>query len=85
MNVTSVKGRIALPSDNVYISTKWALEALSDILRRELKRFGVKVVIVEPGNFGGITGMLNEQNASCFFNCGTCISTHFFHYCLGKK
>ncbi|KAH3869724.1 D-beta-hydroxybutyrate dehydrogenase, mitochondrial-like isoform X2 [Dreissena polymorpha] len=62
INVTSVKGRIALPADVCYTTTKWAGEAFSDILRREMKRFGIKVVIVEPGNFGGITGMLNDKN-----------------------
>jgi len=62
INVTSVKGRIALPSDVIYTATKWAGEAMSDILRREMKRFGVKVIIVEPSNFGGLTGMLNEHN-----------------------
>ena len=43
---------------------KWAGEAFSDILRREMYRFGVKVIIIEPGNFGGLTGMLNEENVS---------------------
>jgi 3-hydroxybutyrate dehydrogenase len=42
--------------------TKWAGEALSDILRREMYRFGVKVIIIEPGHFGGITGMLTNES-----------------------
>ncbi|WAQ96886.1 BDH-like protein [Mya arenaria] len=61
INVTSVKGRIALPSDVAYTTTKWAGEAFSDILRREMYRFGIRVVLIEPGNFGGITGMLNTE------------------------
>ncbi|XP_052760123.1 D-beta-hydroxybutyrate dehydrogenase, mitochondrial-like [Mya arenaria] len=64
INVTSVKGRIALPSDVAYTTTKWAGEAFSDILRREMYRFGIRVVLIEPGNFGGITGMLNTETLS---------------------
>lgn len=67
--MTSVKGRIALPVDAPYTVTKWAGEAFSDILRREMARFGIRVVIVEPGNFGGITGMLNEQNVLSYYFC----------------
>ena len=43
---------------------KWAGEAFSDILRREMSRFGVKVVIIEPGDFGGLTGMGNSTAVS---------------------
>ena len=59
INVTSVKGRIANTLDTAYAMTKWAGEAFSDILRREMGRFGVKVIIMEPGDFGGLTGMGN--------------------------
>lgn len=62
INITSVRGRLALPTDACYTPTKWAGEAFSDILRREMYRFGVKVIIIEPGNFGGLTGMLNKTN-----------------------
>lgn len=62
INVTSVRGRLAMPTDVCYTPTKWAGEAFSDILRREMYRFGVKVIIIEPGNFGGLTGMLNQEN-----------------------
>ena len=69
MNVTSVRGRIALPTCVSYTPTKWAGEAFSDILRREMHRFGVKVIIIEPGNFGGLTGMLNRENVSYYAIC----------------
>ncbi|XP_046560896.1 D-beta-hydroxybutyrate dehydrogenase, mitochondrial-like [Haliotis rubra] len=61
VNVTSVKGRFALPSNAAYSMTKWAGENLSDTLRLEMKRFGVKVIIMEPGHFGGATGCLNKE------------------------
>ena len=61
MNVTSIKGRVAVPHDVGYCASKYAAEAFSDILRREMHKFGVKVSIVEPGYFDGATGMLNKE------------------------
>ena len=49
VNVSSVVGRIVWPWSSVYASTKHALEALSDGLRRETAPFGVRVVLIEPG------------------------------------
>jgi short-subunit dehydrogenase len=49
VNVSSVAGRVTMPGSGVYSSTKFAIEALSDALRFEVARFGVQVVIVEPG------------------------------------
>jgi NAD(P)-dependent dehydrogenase (short-subunit alcohol dehydrogenase family) len=49
VNVSSVGGRTALPLLGAYNASKWALEALSDSLRRELRHLGVKVSVIEPG------------------------------------
>jgi len=49
VNVSSVAGRIGFPGSPAYISSKFALEGLSESLRYELGQFGVKVVIIEPG------------------------------------
>jgi NAD(P)-dependent dehydrogenase (short-subunit alcohol dehydrogenase family) len=49
VNVSSIGGRIALPLVGPYAASKFALEALSDSLRRELRGSGVDVVLVEPG------------------------------------
>ena len=49
INVTSVAGRIANPPLAPYTASKWALEALSEVLAAEMKPFGVRVAIVEPG------------------------------------
>ncbi|XP_048762664.1 D-beta-hydroxybutyrate dehydrogenase, mitochondrial-like [Ostrea edulis] len=62
VNVTSVRGRCVFPVASAYTMAKFAGEAFSDGLRIEMRKFGVKVVIVEPGNFGGATGMLNEKS-----------------------
>lgn len=64
INVTSAKGKLCLPLNAVYGAAKYAIEAFSDVLRLEMKKFGVKVVIVEPGDFGGTTGMLSSKTLS---------------------
>jgi NAD(P)-dependent dehydrogenase (short-subunit alcohol dehydrogenase family) len=49
VNVSSVAGRIGFPASPAYISSKFALEGLSESLRYELSPFGVNVIIIEPG------------------------------------
>ena len=49
VNVSSVAGRIGFPVSPAYISSKFALEGLSESLRFELMPFGVNVIIIEPG------------------------------------
>jgi NAD(P)-dependent dehydrogenase (short-subunit alcohol dehydrogenase family) len=49
VNVSSIGGRVALPLVGAYNASKFALEAVSDSLRRELLPHGVDVVVIEPG------------------------------------
>ena len=49
LNVSSVGGRVTFPFFGAYHASKYALEALSDALRAELRGFGVHVAIIEPG------------------------------------
>ncbi|GBL40701.1 short-chain dehydrogenase/reductase [Nitrosopumilaceae archaeon] len=49
VNVSSVAGRIGFPGSPAYISSKFALEGLSESIRYELGQFGVKIIIIEPG------------------------------------
>jgi NAD(P)-dependent dehydrogenase (short-subunit alcohol dehydrogenase family) len=49
VNVTSIGGRFGEPFGSWYHATKFAVEGLSDCLRMELRPFGIRVVIVEPG------------------------------------
>src|ERR687886_135115 len=56
VNISSGAGRFGFPSGSAYVSTKFAVEGLSESMLYELEPFGIKVVIVEPGvirtNFG---------------------------------
>jgi NAD(P)-dependent dehydrogenase (short-subunit alcohol dehydrogenase family) len=49
VNISSVVGRLGLPGSSAYISTKFALEGLSECLRYELGQFGIKTTLIEPG------------------------------------
>ena len=59
VNVSSMGGEIAFPLGAWYHASKHALEAYSDALRQEVRRFGVDVVLIQPGlirtEFGGVT------------------------------
>lgn len=49
VNISSVGGKVVLPTYGAYAGSKFALEAASDALRREVSGLGIKVVVVEPG------------------------------------
>jgi NAD(P)-dependent dehydrogenase (short-subunit alcohol dehydrogenase family) len=49
VNISSVGGKFALPTYGAYAGSKFALEAVSDALRREVSDAGIKIVVVEPG------------------------------------
>ncbi len=58
VNLSSMGGRLTFPGGGLYHSSKYALEALSDALRFEVRGFGVDVILIEPGlivtNFGEV-------------------------------
>jgi NAD(P)-dependent dehydrogenase (short-subunit alcohol dehydrogenase family) len=49
VNISSIGGKVAMAAYGAYAGAKFALEAVSDSLRREVADFGVKVIVVEPG------------------------------------
>ncbi len=49
VNISSVAGRIGFPGTPAYISSKFALEGLSESLRYEMSPFGINTIIIEPG------------------------------------
>jgi NADP-dependent 3-hydroxy acid dehydrogenase YdfG len=69
VNISSIAGRWVSPGAGWYGASKFAVEALSDALRLELKAFGVNVVVVEPGviatDFAHVVSPSMEQSLSC--------------------
>src|SRR5580692_7808968 len=51
VNISSLAGIIGLPFSGLYSASKFALEGVSESLRMECRPFGVRVVLVEPGDF----------------------------------
>lgn len=49
ININSGAGVLAIPLSGAYSMSKFALQALSDVLRVELKQFAIKTIVVEPG------------------------------------
>jgi len=49
VNISSVAGKIGFPVSPAYISSKFALEGLSESMRYELSPFGINTIIIEPG------------------------------------
>jgi NAD(P)-dependent dehydrogenase (short-subunit alcohol dehydrogenase family) len=49
VNISSGAGRFGYPGGSAYVSTKFALEGLSESISYELEPFGIKVALVEPG------------------------------------
>lgn len=52
VNVSSAAGKIAIPFQAHYCASKFAVEGLTESLYHEVKRYGIRVVLVEPGDVG---------------------------------
>jgi NAD(P)-dependent dehydrogenase (short-subunit alcohol dehydrogenase family) len=70
--ISSMGGRITFPGGSAYHGSKYALEAISDVLRFELANFGVSVVVVEPGlvatEYGSaaLSGLEGDEHAGAY-------------------
>jgi NAD(P)-dependent dehydrogenase (short-subunit alcohol dehydrogenase family) len=49
INISSGAGRIGYPGGSAYVSSKFALEGLSESMAYEIEQFGIRTVLVEPG------------------------------------
>lgn len=76
VNIGSMGGRLTFPGGGLYHATKYAVEAISDALRFEVRGFGVDVILVEPGlivtGFGDVAAATvsetDERGAYAHFN-----------------
>ena len=59
VNFSSIGGRIGLPFQGLYSATKFAIEGLTEALWMEVHRFGIRVVLIEPGDFA--TGFTDSR------------------------
>ncbi|MEW5784771.1 MAG: SDR family NAD(P)-dependent oxidoreductase [Bacillota bacterium] len=50
INISSLAGLIAIPFQGFYSAAKYALEGLTESLRMEVREFGIRVVLIEPGD-----------------------------------
>ncbi|WP_134087838.1 oxidoreductase [Olivibacter sp. XZL3] len=51
MNVSSIAGRFAAPGSAYYAASKFAVEGMSDALRKEVAPLGIRIIVIEPGAF----------------------------------
>jgi len=51
INISSIGGLIGLPFQGFYSATKFAVEGLTEALRMEIRKFGIRAVLIEPGDF----------------------------------
>ena len=77
VNISSIGGKVYSPLGSWYYATKHALEGWSDCLRWELKRFGIDVIIIQPGlirtefgdvAFGGLKEKMRDSAYSRIFD-----------------
>ena len=77
VNISSMGGRLTFPGGGAYHATKYAVEALSDAMRFEVRGFGIDVVVIEPGLIrtrfaeaaaGGMAGLGAGDGAYSSFN-----------------
>jgi len=68
VNISSGAGRFGYPNGSAYVSTKFALEGLSESVAYEVEAFGIKIVLVEPGfvrtNFSNVVAMKSQSPTS---------------------
>ncbi len=65
INISSLAGLVATPFQPIYCASKFAVEGMSEALRIEVAPFGIKVVLVEPGDFN--TNIMNNARITTSF------------------
>ena len=81
VNLSSMGGKLSFPGGGAYHATKHAVEAISDVLRFEVRGFGIDVVVIEPGlirtSFGetAVGSVPREEGAYGEFNSAVAAAT----------
>ena len=84
VNISSMGGKLTFPGGGFYHGTKYAVEAISDALRWEVRGFGVDVVVIEPGLIkthfgdtavGSIDGSVSGEGPYAEFNQAVATAT----------
>ena len=81
VNVSSMGANFTFPGGGLYHATKYALEAISDALRFEVKGFGIDVIVLQPGlirtQFAGtaVAGVSFEEGPYAAFNAAVAATT----------
>jgi NAD(P)-dependent dehydrogenase (short-subunit alcohol dehydrogenase family) len=91
VNVSSMGGKLTFPGGGIYHATKYAVEAISDALRFEVRGFGVHVSVIEPGliktNFAetAVDSVSEDEGPYAKFNSAVQASTAgVYDSALGK-
>lgn len=84
--MTSISGRVAVPGQGAYAISKFAAEALTEVLAAEAKPFGIRVTLIEPGVI--ITpiyekGMQDPENPDTPYVSGRRLGEYFVSSLMG--
>jgi len=82
INMSSMGGKLTFPGFGYYHATKYAVEALSDALRFEVRDFGVRVVLVEPGFIK--SGFAEAANSNLKIDGEVAATYEAFHAAIAK-
>ena len=78
LGVSSGLGHVTMPVIGYYCSSKWAFESIHESLAAEIKPFGIKVTIIEPGAYATEFGSPESMKFATGLDIYTDFKTHFF-------
>lgn len=85
LGTSSSLGHVTLPVIGYYCSSKWAFEAIHESLAEEVKPFGIKVTIVEPGAYATEFGSQESLKFAAGLDVYADFKAHFFDHLRGME
>jgi NADP-dependent 3-hydroxy acid dehydrogenase YdfG len=85
LGVSSGLGHVTMPVIGYYCSSKWAFEAIHESLAAEVKDFGIKVTIIEPGAYATDFGSPESLKFAPGLDIYADFKTHFFGHLRGLE